>query len=88
VGHVKKEFHAKEPELIKYLAAERRTEKHFIGFSFRHIPRSENSEADELAKVVAQKSTVTSRRVLPSINHKGNQGRRGPPAQHTCHHER
>ena len=34
VGHVEKEFIAKEPELIKYLAAVRRMEKHFAGFSF------------------------------------------------------
>ena len=46
VGHVEKEFTAKEPELIKYLAAVRRMEKHFAGFSFRHIPRGENLEAE------------------------------------------
>ena len=51
MGHVKKEFTAKEPELIKYLAAVQRMEKHFASFTFHHIPRSENIEADELAKV-------------------------------------
>jgi ribonuclease HI len=50
VRHVKKEFTTKEPELIKYLAAVRRLEKHFVGFTFHHIPRSENAEIDELAK--------------------------------------
>ena len=34
VGHVEKEFTTKEPELIKYLAAIRRMQKHFAGFSF------------------------------------------------------
>jgi ribonuclease HI len=58
VGHVKKEFTAKEPELIKYLAAARRMEKHFAGFTLRHIPRSENTEADELAKAAAQKAPM------------------------------
>jgi len=58
VGHVKKEFTAKEPELIKYLEAVGRMEKNFIGFSFRHIPRSETSEADELAKEEAQKAPL------------------------------
>ena len=53
MGHVEKEFNAKEPELIKYLAAVRRMEKHFAGFSLRLIPRSENVEADELAKATA-----------------------------------
>jgi ribonuclease HI len=57
-GHVEKEFTAKEPELIKYLAAVRRMEKHFAGLSFRHIPRSKNAEADELAKIVAQSSPM------------------------------
>jgi hypothetical protein len=55
VGHVEKEFTAKEPELIKYLAAVRRMEKHFAGFTFCHIPRSENTKADELAKVATQR---------------------------------
>ena len=51
--HVKKEFTTKEPELIKYLATVRRMEKQFAGFTFRHISRSENVEADELAKATA-----------------------------------
>lgn len=54
VGQVEKDFTAKEPELIKYLAAVRRMEKHFSGFTLRHIPRAENAEADELAKAAAQ----------------------------------
>ena len=37
VRHIKKEFTTKEPELIKYLAVVRRMEKHFAGFTFRHI---------------------------------------------------
>ena len=51
MGHVKKEFTAKEPELVKYLAAVRRMEKHFVGFTFCHIPRSENTVDNELAKI-------------------------------------
>ena len=58
MGHVEKEFTAKEPELIKYLVVVRRMEKHFAGFTFCHIPRSENAEADELAKVAAQRAPV------------------------------
>ena len=50
MGHVEKEFATKEPELIKYLAAVRRMEKHFTGFTFPHIPRSKNAKADELVK--------------------------------------
>ena len=44
--------------MIKYLAIVRRMEKHFAGFTFCHIPRSENIEADELAKVAAQKAPM------------------------------
>jgi hypothetical protein len=58
VGHVEKEFIAKEPELIKYLAAVRRMEKHFAGFTFCHIPRSKNARADELAKVATQRAPM------------------------------
>jgi len=58
VGHVKKEFIVKEPELIKYLAAVRRMEKHFAGFTIRHIPRNENTEADKLAKAAVQRAPL------------------------------
>jgi ribonuclease HI len=58
IGHVEKEFTAKEPKLVKYLAAVRRMEKHFVGFTFRHIPRSENAKLDELAKAAAQKAPM------------------------------
>ena len=33
-------------------------EKHFAGFTLKHIPRNENSEADELAKAAAQNSSL------------------------------
>jgi hypothetical protein len=56
VGHVEKEFTVKEPKLIKYLIAVRRMEKHFVGFTFCHVPRSENAEADELLKVATQRA--------------------------------
>ena len=58
VGHVEKVFTVKEPELIKYLAALRTMEKHFAGFTLRHIPRNENVEADELVKAAAQRSSL------------------------------
>jgi hypothetical protein len=58
VGHVEKEFTVKEPELIKYLAAVRRMEKHFAGFTLRHIPRNENAEAEVLGKAAAQKAPM------------------------------
>lgn len=35
-------------------------EKHFAGFTLKHIPRAENTEADELAKAAAQGSPMPS----------------------------
>jgi hypothetical protein len=58
VGHIEKEFTAKEPELIKYLTAIRGMEKHFVGFTFCHVPRSENAEADELVKAATQRAPL------------------------------
>jgi hypothetical protein len=48
----------KEPKLIKYLAVVRRMKKHFAGFTFLHIQRSENTEANELAIAAAQKAPM------------------------------
>jgi hypothetical protein len=51
---VEKESEAKEPELIKYLAEVQKMERHFQGFTIEHLPRINNSEADELAKKVVK----------------------------------
>ena len=40
------------------MAAARRMEKYFAGFTFRHIQRSKNAEVDELAKAAAQKASM------------------------------
>jgi len=88
VGHVEKEFTAKEPELLMYLAAVRRMEKHFAGFSFRHIPRGKNLEAEDLVKAAAQKAPFDSRHVLSSTDNQGNQRRGRPFAQRTRHLQR
>jgi ribonuclease HI len=52
--HVEKESEAREPELVKYLAEVRKMERHFRGFTVEHLPRKNNSEADELAKKAAR----------------------------------
>jgi hypothetical protein len=49
-GQVEKKYMAREPELVRYLALVRALERRFQGFTLKHIPRSKNSEADELAK--------------------------------------
>jgi hypothetical protein len=50
VVQVKKEYMAREPELVKYLATVRALEQRFQGFTLKYVPRAENLEADELAK--------------------------------------
>jgi hypothetical protein len=51
---VEKESEAREPELVKYLAEVHKMERHFRGFSVEHLPRKNNSEADELTKKAAR----------------------------------
>jgi len=53
--HVEKESEAKKPEMKMYLDAVRAMEKYFKGFTAIHIPRSQNDEADKLAKAAARK---------------------------------
>ena len=50
-GQAKKEYIAREPELIKYLSTVRALERRFYGFTLQFIPRVENTEANELTKV-------------------------------------
>ena len=50
VGQVKKEYMARELELVKYLETVRALEQRFQGFTLKYIPRAENSEAGDLAK--------------------------------------
>jgi hypothetical protein len=56
-GQVKKEYVVREPELAKYLATVRALERRFQGFTLKYIPRAENTEADELAKAVANNTS-------------------------------
>jgi ribonuclease HI len=44
--------------LERYLTAIRRMERFFKGFTVRYIERTKNSEADQLAKVVAKKTMI------------------------------
>ena len=43
-----------KPELAKYLAAVQSMEKYLLGFRVRSFPRSQNKQADILAKAVAE----------------------------------
>ena len=56
--YVEKESEAKKPEMKLYLEVVRAMEKYFKGFTAIHIPRSQNEEADKLAKAAARKVPV------------------------------
>jgi ribonuclease HI len=65
-GQVEKEYIAREPELARYLVVIRGLEWRFQGFTLRHIPRSENSEADELVKAAPNNLLMLPKTFLPS----------------------
>ena len=52
-GQVKKEYVAREPELVKYLATVRALERRFQGFTLKYVLRAKKSETDELAKAAS-----------------------------------
>jgi ribonuclease HI len=54
-GQVEKDYSAKEPVLIQYLAAVRSLEKQFKGITLQHIERNKNEKADMLAKAAAMR---------------------------------
>jgi ribonuclease HI len=53
-GQIEKDYSAKEPILMQYLATIRCLEKQFKGFTLQHIERNKNEEADTLAKAAAK----------------------------------
>jgi hypothetical protein len=57
-GQIEKECIARDYTLERYLALVWRIENYFRGFSIEHINRSKNTKVDELAKVVARKTTL------------------------------
>jgi hypothetical protein len=53
-GQIKKDYSAKEPILMQYLAAIQSLEKQFKGFTLQHIERNKNEETDTLAEAAAK----------------------------------
>jgi ribonuclease HI len=53
-GHIEKDYNARDQELAKYLQFLREQEKYFEGFIVKNISRTENLDADKLAKAAAQ----------------------------------
>ena len=68
-GHIEKDYKARDPELAKYLQFLREQEKYFEGFTVKNISRTDNSEADEIANVVAQNTSLTQDVFLQVLTH-------------------
>jgi probable phosphoglycerate mutase len=50
VNFSNKAYKPKDPHMIAYLEEVRKHEKLFLGMEMEYIPRSENQEADDIAK--------------------------------------
>jgi ribonuclease HI len=57
-GHIKKDYKARDPELARYLQFLREREKYFKGFTVKNISRTNNSDADEIAKATTQNTSL------------------------------
>jgi hypothetical protein len=57
-GYIEKDYKARDQELAKYLQFLREQEKYFEGFIVKNISRTDNSDADEIAKVTAQNTSL------------------------------
>jgi ribonuclease HI len=60
VGQVEKDYAAKDPALMQYLAAVRSLERQFKGFTLQHVDRAKNEEVDALAKEAARGEALPS----------------------------
>jgi ribonuclease HI len=57
---VEKDYAAKDPALMQYLAAIRSLERQFKGFTLQHVDRAKNEEADALAKAAPRGEALPS----------------------------
>jgi ribonuclease HI len=57
-SQIEKQCMARDETLERYLAAVRRMENFFKGFTVQHIERTKNTEVDELAKDAAKKASL------------------------------
>jgi len=67
-GHIEKDYKARDPELAKYLQFLREQEKYFEGFIVKNISRTDNSEADEIAKA-ATHASIKAKQEVPRKVH-------------------
>jgi ribonuclease HI len=59
-GQVEKDYTAKDPALMQYLAAVCSLERQFKGFTLQHVDQAKNEEADALAKAAARGEALPS----------------------------
>jgi ribonuclease HI len=59
-GQIEKDYAAKDPALMQYLAAIRSHERQFKGFTLQHVDHAKNEEADALAKAAARGEALPS----------------------------
>jgi ribonuclease HI len=59
-GQVEKDYAAKDPALMQYLAAIRSLERQFKGFTLQHVDHAKNEEADALAKAATRGEALPS----------------------------
>jgi ribonuclease HI len=57
-SQIEKECMARHETLERYLDNVRRVENNFKGFTVKHIKRTKNTEANELAKAAARKAVL------------------------------
>jgi hypothetical protein len=57
-GQIEKECMARGKTLERYLAAVRRMENFFKGFTVEHTERAKNTEVDELVKAATRKMVL------------------------------
>lgn len=58
-GQVTSEYEAKEDRMKKYLARVIELISHFEAIKVRHIPRGQNEQADQLAKLASNDKYIT-----------------------------
>jgi ribonuclease HI len=59
-GQVEKDYAAKDPALMQYLAVVRSLKRQFKSFTLQHMERAKNEEADALAKAAARGEALPS----------------------------
>ena len=56
VNQVCKEYRCSDPQMDAYVRQVRRMERHFDGIELRHVPRRDNTIADELSRLASSRA--------------------------------